>query len=295
MPRKIWNDGMEMTYADLSAASSALELEMYDRVLYELMKRQQNVVFGDSFSVTYVNATTVAVKLGNGMYYDNTQVDPEPMTRLLRVATNTNQTLAAADGSHNRIDIVCITPARATSATASRNQKDPNTGVVTLITQNIETDWVSTLSVVSGTPASSPAVPATPAGAIKLAEVLVVATSGLANQAGITDKRPRFRLGGWSKVTAVTTTYIADQDDDVITANAAGGSFAVTLPTAASCFDSTTKLSKKVTVINIGASGTVTVTGNGSENISDSNTQAIATQYGALTMASNGTQWYLID
>lgn len=290
MPRKQANDGMEIVYADLSAISSVLELELYDRVLYELMNRQQNIVFGDSFVVTYVNATTVKVKAGNGMYFDNTQVDPEPMTRLLRVATDTNKTLAAADGSNNRIDVISIAPARATSVSQSRNVKDATSGVVTPTSQVVETDWASTLTVTTGTPSGSPAVPTTPAGNIKLAEVLVTAVTGLGSQAGITDKRPRYqKTSSVGAVTSVTATYTADGDDETIFCNATGGAFAVTLPPAASF------PGKRYTVIKTDSSANaVTLTGNGSEKISDSNTQALSNQYTSMSLRSNGTQWYLL-
>lgn len=76
MPRQVWQDGQEIIEQDLSQVSAELETELYDRYLYELTKRQANFTFGDSFVCSNTNATHSSVKLGNGAYYDNTQVDP---------------------------------------------------------------------------------------------------------------------------------------------------------------------------------------------------------------------------
>lgn len=288
MPRRIWNDGMEVIEGDLSAVSASLEKELYDRIIYEMIKRQQNVVFGDSFTCSYVNATTSQVKLGNGFYYDNTQVDPEPLSRALRVASNSNVTHAAADPSNNRIDIICITPARAVIQTASRNYKDPTTGAVSLTTQNVETDWQSTLSVVTGTPSGSPAVPSTPAGAIKLAEVLVTASTGIAGAGAYTDKRPRFaQPSSWETVVTKTANYTADLDDEVIEGNGSGGTFDVTLPPIALC------KGKRYKLINIGATGTVNLKGNSTDLIGDNNTQALTGQGGVLSVIGGSSQWWM--
>src|SRR5665213_2698480 len=222
---------MELIYGDLSAASSSLEIELYDRILLELMGRQTNVVFSGSFAVTYTNSSTLAVAIGNGVYYDSTQVDPEPLHRLLFLSSAGAPTVTTPDGTHNRIDLVCITPGRSVIGTATRNYKDPNSGLVSSQSENVENDWLSTLSVVAGTPSSSPAVPSTPAGAIALAQVLVTAVTGIANQAAITDVRPRYRRNA-ATVQTVTTTYAIDLDDSEIYGNAAGGGFTVTMPKA---------------------------------------------------------------
>src|SRR5437870_4466599 len=108
MPRSKFGDGQEVAHEDFDSLSGRVEMEVYDRVMYEVLGRQKDVVFGDSFAVSYVNNTTVQVKLGNGIQYDNTQVDPEPMMRRLFVAANTNKTITTPDATNNRIDIICI-------------------------------------------------------------------------------------------------------------------------------------------------------------------------------------------
>lgn len=289
MPRNYLNSGQEVISADGNAVVSRHEIEIYDRVIYELMRRQQNVVLGDSFIVSYINATTVQVKAGNGMQLDNTQVDPEPQTRLLRVATNTNKTLAAADGTNNRIDIVCIQAARGTAATDTRNVKDINTAIVSATSVVVETDWASTLTVVTGTPSGSPVAPATPTGCIKLAEVLVVAVTGLAGPSGITDKRPLFNGTGNIR-TAINTTYQILPADEMLDIDASGGAFTATLPPAALMSG---RIIEGVLSGNAGAN-TFTLAGSGSDNISGTSTQAFNNQYTSFRVWSNGTAWFIL-
>lgn len=90
-----------------------------------------------------------------------------------------NITLVAADGTNPRIDIVCLIPYdQAPSAFPGDPQHGPY------------------LIGVTGTPAGSPSVPSTPAGAIKIAEVARAAGApgDTIVQANITDKR---QSAGW--------------------------------------------------------------------------------------------------
>lgn len=292
MPRKFFNDGEEVVYGDLLAISSVLEIELYNRVIYELMRRQQNVVFGDSFTVNYTNSTTLSVIAGNGVQYDNTQVDPEPTTRLLYLPNAVAKTITTPDATNNRIDIISIRANRATLTTQSRNIKSAIDGTVSSVSSVTETDWLSDVLVTAGTPSVSPAIPSTPAGYIKLCEILVTAVTGIASQSAITDKRPRYQRGG-VKVVTKTTAYTIDLDDNTVLANAAGGGFSVTLPKAADAWDSTNLIAREYTIVNIGASNTVTIQANGAETIDGSNTQAMASQYTSLTVYSDGSQWWI--
>ena len=75
----------------------------------------------------------------------------------------------------------------------------------------------------------------------------------------------------------------------IVQANATGGAFTVTLPTAA------TSTNLRYTVKKIDSSANaVTIQGNGAETIDGSNTQTLAAQWQALTMVSNGTSWIVI-
>jgi hypothetical protein len=289
MPRRFWNDGQEIIESDLSAASSVLEMELYDRVIYELMMRQQTCLFGDSLLASFVNATTSQVKLGNGVYFDNTQVSPEPKTRLLYLAANTNATHTAADGTNPRIDIVCARADRATTVTQNRNFKDAGTGVISSQSMAVQKDWASSLLVVAGTPAGSPSVPATPAGYVKLAEVLVTAVTGIGGAGAYTDKRTRYKQSsGWNLATQVkSAAYTVDADDGAIVANCAGGSFAITLPVA-SDFEG-----KEVTIVKADAVNPLTVSRSGADLINGETTQVISDQYTSLTFLALNGSWYI--
>jgi hypothetical protein len=292
MPRKQWNDGMELVQDDFSSASSVLEMELYDRLVYELMNRQQDLCFGDSFKASYVSALVSEVALGNGVYFDNTQVSPEPMTRLLYLEAAEQLNHTAAHATYNRIDVICVEAVRATTVTESRNFKNASTGVVTPISMDVQTDWVSEFSVVAGTPSGSPAVPATPAGKMAIAQVLVTAVSGISGAGAYTDVRTRYKKpSGWANVVTKSAAYTVDVDDETILIN---GAYTMTLPTAASCYDSTTGVAKIYTFIKIDAGSASTIAASGAETISGESSQSIDNRYTTLRLTTNGTAWYLI-
>lgn len=285
MPRKIWNDGQEVIEGDLSQVSSALELELYDRIIYEMLQRQQSVLFGDSLVCSFVNSVTSQVKAGTGFQLDAAQADPEAKNRPLFLAVDTNLTHAAPDGTNNRIDIICVNHARANGATVTRNFKDAGSGLVSAQSMVVETDWASSLSIVTGTPSGSPAVPATPAGKMKLAEILVTAVSGIGSSTAYTDKRPRYKRGAsWKKTATKAANYTADLDDEIIFCSS---TFNLTFPPASQCNG---KLYK---VINIG-SGVITVLGADSALFLGLATYTLDTQYTAVIFACNGTAWFVM-
>jgi hypothetical protein len=289
MGRQQWNDGQEILDTDLSVATATTEKELYDRVFYQLMKRQQNVVFGDSFLASYVNATTSLVKAGQGFQYDNSQVDPEPLTRLLHVSADTQVTHTAAHATLNRYDIICIKHNRANTVSQNRNKKDAGTGTVSSVSMVIRTDWASDLLVVAGTAAGSPAVPATPAGYMKLTEVLITAATGIAGSGAYTDKRSRYgNPSSWRTTKTLTAAATLDLDDEQVYCNANGGAFAVTLPAASLCAGKTLKLYKTDSSANA-----ITVTAAGADLIIGSATQQLTVQYESLILDCNGTGWYL--
>jgi hypothetical protein len=289
MPRIYFNDGQEITYGDLNKIAQAIEKELMDRLGYELMGRQVNCVFRDSFKVSYVGGTSVSVKAGVGVQSDATQVDPEPEKRMLFVATDTTKTLTAADGANPRIDIVCIKANRATVASATRNFKALD-GTLSSTSTPIETDWASDLLVVAGTPAGSPAVPATPAGYIKLAELAVAASTGLPSSGGITDKRTIFIPGSnGAAIRTVTAAATATPEDETIFGDCTSAGFTIMLPPAAICPNKILRIMKSDSSANV-----LTVDGNASELLNDALTQTIEYQYTVLSLLSTGTGWVLL-
>lgn len=95
--------------------------------------------------------------------------------------TSAGVTHATPDSTNPRIDIIIATPAMVPTDSQSRTVLvDPVSRAVTAESLNKTNNPAATLSVVTGTPASSPAVPALPAGALPLFYVYVPPASGSA-------------------------------------------------------------------------------------------------------------------
>lgn len=291
MPRKQFNDGQEIVFSDLASISSVLEKELFERVLYQMMNRQDNVVFGDSFAVGFVDATHVSVNAGVGFQTDNTQVDPEPTKRMMFLSALQNLVIAAADPANPRIDIVCIQNQRANGATTPRNFKDPVSGVVSAQNMVVETDWLAGLQVVAGVPAGSPAAPAVPAGWIKLAQVTVAAVTGVAGAGSITDTRPMYQRPSSSlnRRTAIASGTVGS-DDEFIYIDATAGSVTETLPSAASCSGKVYVIKRKVS--DVSANNAV-VAAAGTDLIDGQATYALAAGQ-TLEIMSDGTGWAIL-
>lgn len=91
-----------------------------------------------------------------------------------------------------------------------------------------------------------------------------------------------------TNIRTVTTTYTALSTDHIIVCDAAGGSFTITLPTAAS------STGKQYIFKKLNSGNTVTVKGNGSELIDGSNTVSFTAAYKYITVVSNGVKWLII-
>lgn len=205
MPRAHWEDGAEIVRNDLNATSKALQRELYDRVILELVQRAENAFFSDSFLCSFSSANQFIIKKGVGFISDATQVSPEPQKRLLYRSADVTQLISSPDSVNDRIDIVCLRAALVDELTGSRKFKDATTSVITTQSLVIQKDWQAEVLVVDGTPGVSPAAPAVPSGYIKIAEVYVTAVTGIANGAAITDTRSLMPIG--SSTTVNTTGF----------------------------------------------------------------------------------------
>ena len=205
MPRAHWEDGAEIVRNDLNATSKALQREMFDRVVLELVQRAENSFFSDSFLCSFSSANQFIVKKGVGFQTDATQVSPEPQKRLLYRSADVTQLISSPDSVNDRIDIVCLRAALVDELTGSRKYKDATTSVITNQSLVIQKDWQAEILVVDGTPGVSPAAPAVPSGYIKIAEIYVTAVTGIANGAAITDSRALMPIG--SSTTVNTTGF----------------------------------------------------------------------------------------
>lgn len=174
-------------YQDQNNNDLALFRSLYDDTLYPLFQGNSGVL-ATSFVASYTGALTLSLAAGTGFFYDSSQTGYSPRYRMLLAASAIPVTLAAANGSNPRIDLICLTPNQ-TITQQTRFVKTGGTGPI--VSQLVDKDVVDsyTLTVVTGTPGVSPAVPATPAGAIVIAKALVHTSTGMASQADVTDLR----------------------------------------------------------------------------------------------------------
>lgn len=290
MPRRQFNDGMEIEFDDLNKVAQAMEKEIFDRLAFELGGRQQNFFFADSFLVSFSSGLNVSVNAGLGIQTDNSQVDPEPTKRAVYRSTATLKALAAGDAAHDRIDIVCVKSLRVTVLSELRNFKDAITSVISLQTMVTQTDYQADIVTVQGTPAASPVAPAVPSGYIQVAAVIVRQNALVINPVDITDSRTVYIVPG-SVVTSITVA--ADRtlkpSDYLVRFNTTALGRQCFLPAAAS-------VPSKVFVVKVvlGANG-VTIVPFGTEKIDGENGQILGALYTSMTIVSNGVDgWDII-
>jgi len=84
-------------------------------------------------------------------------------------------------------------------------------------------------------------------------------------------------------------TLVAADSGKVITADASSGDYTVTLPAAATAGNG-----YRVTVINTGSSGVVTIDGNGSETINGRTSIALRSRYVSAELFCDGSNWFAI-
>jgi hypothetical protein len=189
MARQQYNDGQEVVFEDYNRMQARREQEVYDRVIYEMVDRQEDAFFGDGLKANFSTPTSVVITPGIGFQTDATVDSWEPQKRLLYRGSGPVLNLSSPDGALDRIDVVSVKHARADGATESRKFKDAGTLVISnqnLVTTN---EWEADFTITPGTPAASPVAPATPAGEVKVAELYVTAVTGMAGSGAVTDSR----------------------------------------------------------------------------------------------------------
>lgn len=90
-------------------------------------------------------------------------------------------------------------------------------------------------------------------------------------------------------VKSVTTTYAMQPFDRVVLADATGGAFTVTLPSAVGRHGQ-----QALTVKRLNAGGNAVTVGSASGTIDGAATQPLAAQYASITVVSDGGQWVKI-
>lgn len=198
--------GQEIISQDLNDLQSRLERGIYDRIIYEILGRNTNGFFKDGFKVLYQSSTAVTIKAGLGFQSIDTGTKV-PVKKPLANDADVTQNIDTPNSSNPRIDIICVRHGRYNAEAESRKFKDEFSDTITTQSTTVATDWRREINYVAGTPAGSPSAPATPAGYVKIAEILVAASTGIANQASITDSRSLLPIA-----TSITDTGSSEYD-----------------------------------------------------------------------------------
>lgn len=135
-------------------------------------------------TVTSTGDLSFTIATGIGYFFDSAASTSEfgpARYRPVVVNSTYSGSLSAHHATLPRLDIVCLGPEWADDQSASRNVKDPGTGSVTSSSINQRRRYSYKVTIVAGTPASSPTAPAVPSGYMEIARALVPATSGAAS------------------------------------------------------------------------------------------------------------------
>ncbi len=93
------------------------------------------------------------------------------------------------------------------------------------------------------------------------------------------------------KTTSKTTTFTGTGDESVILCNAASGAFTVTLPVAASYVGKHYYIKKTDSTV----ANPVTIEGDGTETIDGSLNTTLNTQFEAIKLVSDGSNWHILE
>lgn len=217
---------------DMNNLQLAANQSLFDHTLYNLFSKNNGVLPG-GFLATYNSAYSVTLSAGVGFFYDSSQTGFTPKYRMINsLGLTIPVVITTADPTNNRIDLICLAPNNQVTATAARYVKTGGTGPITLTTVNKVLTDKYTLQVVAGTPSGSPAVPATPAGYIAIAQVLVTAATGMTGAGAITDVRNILKTSSLSVATYAGVVTVP-ASIDVMLFNP-GANFVATIASVAS-------------------------------------------------------------
>lgn len=191
-----------------------------DRLSMQAIFGTTGIIGASSLAVTQNGTPGMSVLIASGWaaIVGTTQANMGVYT-VYNDATST-AAIATANATNPRIDLVCLTV---------------NDSYYTGSTNNV------VVNVVTGTPASSPTVPATPDNSIALAQVYVAANATSITNANITDVRPTVTSNLTAGITNIAintqtgtsyTTVLADNGKLVTLSNSSA--ITVTLPPASS-------------------------------------------------------------
>ena len=218
MPNRNFNDGQEVVFEDMNAIPIALQREIYDRVIFEMIQRKTDAFFADSFLVEFATPTSVTVRSGTGFQNDVSLSSPEPIKRMLFKPSQTSHNITAPDASLDRIDILVVNHAIADELNATRKFKDAITDIVSDETLVIQRDWLAEIEIVAGSPNASPVAPATPTGKIKISTFLVKTVTGISGAGDVTDNRVLLPVGGTTLVDTLAAVRLTQNTESELQA-----------------------------------------------------------------------------
>lgn len=235
----VFNQFEKMVVDDVNQAQLAMNQSIQDDFIYRFLGQTAAGVLGADLTVSYISALSASIAVGVGFIFDAAQTGNTPKYRMIKASAPVAVTFAAADPTNPRIDRVSLSPNFAVTSTASRFVKAGGTGPIALSTVNKTQEMTYTLVVTQGTPAGSPAAPATPAGCLSLATCLISASTGMSGAGAVTDTRTILNLSisnsGHNILTSATIQTQFDDTDNwmskmlLVTTGLSGASINLTL------------------------------------------------------------------
>lgn len=101
------------------------------------------------------------------------------------------------------------------------------------------------------------------------------------------------RGGDWGGIRTISANTTLTGEDNTLIVNTSGGNVTVTLPSAASVFNSNNNTGIIYQFKKTSASNTLTIQGTGGETIDGSATYSITTVNAAVSIRTNGAAWYV--
>lgn len=300
MQQIVLNQFEKISSSDINTLQQAIAQMIQDQVLRPLFGNPSGGVMGNGFVVSQLSAAIIQVTPGTAFFFDSAQTGFIPKFREIYAATGITGPVARnTDPSNNRIDLVCLSPNFAVTATAQRYVKTGGVGPVTLTTVNKLEQDTFTMTIVPGTASASPVAPSVPAGSIQIAQILNLSGSG--GIGSIADSRTL--LSPPTNITYITTvainpastpTYTLQSSDNNKTflVNSANGAMTFNLPNP-SLFANFSFRVKDV-AFDMNTNG-CTFHRHGSENFENVAADYIAQANGGeWLVTTDGTNWFII-
>lgn len=193
---RLSNEGERLGYEDLNRLATMSFRSLMHLLSEVLYNREEGNpcegVLNDGLVVTSSGGLNYSVARGYAFHYDSAETDDWESHYQVVCLSAASAGTHVAHEANPRWDIISVAPATVDDESETDSVRDPATGTVTSTTINTRRAWSATVTVTKGTAAAVPAIPATPSGHIKIAEVWVPATSG---DVVVYDVRPRVFLG----------------------------------------------------------------------------------------------------